>query len=216
MKQRVLQKIASLDATVIVFDIDGTLKDLEMEHKEALKRVVELIEKKAFRKKIVFGLDKIAMWFVKSGVLPTNGKMQRILTIIYAGILNENKKVFHASYMLFYDNENILFNESKELLEELLIDKDVYFVTINKQNYNLDEHGIIQERIIYTEVEKKKEAYQRLFDEKELDKSKVIIIGDNLWDDVISAKRLGVECLLVDNYNNKFKRFIRKFLNVGV
>lgn len=216
MKERVLQQVTSLGAHVIVFDIDGTLKDLVREHKESLKGVVELVEKKTIRKKVVLSLDKVAMWFVKAGVLPTNGRMQRILMTIYATILNENKKCFNDSYMLFYDNENILFNDSKELLKDLLLDKEVYFVTINKQNYNLEEHGIIQERIIYTQAEKKKEAYRRLFDEKKLDKSKILIIGDNLFDDIKSAKKLGIECLLVDNYNSKTKRIIAKLLNVGM
>ena len=42
------------------------------------------------------------------------------------------------------------FNNIEKLLKELLVEKEVYFVTINKQNYNLDAHGIMQDRIIYT------------------------------------------------------------------
>jgi len=217
MKQKVLENIAALNANIIVFDIDGTLKDLVREHKEALKKAVNgFVKGKKLRKKFVFGLDEIAMWFVKSGVLPTNGRMQRILITIYSIILCENIANFKESYKFFYEKENILFNESKELLDELLLTKEVYFVTVNKQNYNLEKQGISQDRIIYTLVEKKKKAYQRLFGEKGLDESKVVIIGDNLFDDISSAKKLGVKSLLVNNYNSNFKCFIAKILNVGM
>lgn len=217
MKQRVIENVATLNASVIVFDIDGTLKDLVGEHKEALEKVVNgFVKRKKLRKKLVFSLDKIAMWFVKSGILPTNGRMQRILITIYSIILCENISNFKELYKLFYEKENILFKESKELLKELSRAKEIYFVTVNKQNYNLEEHGISQDRIIYTEAEKKKEAYQRLLDEKKLNKSKMLIVGDNIFDDVKSARKLGVESLLVDNYDSKTKCFIAKILNVGM
>ena len=217
MRQRVLEKVAALNAKIIVFDIDGTLKDLVAEHKEALRMVLDkFIKGKKVRKSLVLLLDKIAMWFVKSGILPTNERMKRILTGFYAIILGKNINDFRELYNLFYEKENILFDESKELLEELFKTKEVYFVTINKQNYNLEEQGIIQDRIIYTMSEKKQKAYERLFEEKKLDKSKVLIIGDNLFDDIKSAKKNGVACLLLDNYDSRVKRFVARILNVGM
>lgn len=216
MNEIVVKKIVAVSADVIIFDIDGTLKDLVLEHRVALKGGMNNIKKKKMRKKVVILLDKIAMWFVKTGMLPTNERMKKILTNIYAIVLNENFESFKTAYKLYYESENILFNNIERLLKELLEEKDVYFVTINKQNYNLDEHGIIQDRIIYTTSQKKIIAYQKLLEDKNLDKDSLLIVGDNLVDDIRAAKKLGIDSLLVDNYNSGVKRAMAKILNVGM
>lgn len=217
MKERIMELIKEKDSEIIVFDIDGTLKDLIAEHTEALNKVLRnCIRWKELRKKLVLWLDRISMWFVKAGILRTNQRMQNILLTIYAIILGRNAYDFRELYKIFYEQENVLFSETKELLEQLSKSKEVYFVTINKQNYNLESQGINADRIIYTMSGSKKKAYQRLFKSKQLDKSKVVIIGDNLFDDVFAARKLGVKSVLVDNYNSKCKRFIANMLNVGM
>jgi len=217
MKQNVLEKITALDVEIIVLDIDGTLKDLASEHKETLSTVLNcFIKGKKTQKRMICLVDKIAMWFVKAGILPTNERMQRILTTMYAIFLFENISEFRKQYEFFYRKEIVIFDEMKQLLEEISKAKDIYFVTINKQNYNLEEQGIASDKIIYTMSKKKVKAYKRLIEEKKLDKSKILIVGDNLFDDIKSAKKLGIKYLLVDNYDSKFKRFIARILNVGM
>lgn len=216
MREKVIKEIIATSADVIVFDIDGTLKDLVLEHKIALLGSMDNIENKKIRKKIVVLLDKVAMWLVKTGMLPTNERMKKILINCYAIILNEKIPKFKESYRTFYENENIIFNNVEFLLKELLAKKEVYFVTINKQNYNLDKHGIIQDRIIYTTSQKKINAYEKLLEDKNLNKNNLLIVGDNLIDDIKAAKKLGIDSLLVDNYGSDIKRFVAKLLNVGM
>ena len=174
------------------------------------------IKNKKIRKKAVLLLDKVAMWFVKTGILPTNERMKKILTNVYAIILNEKFESFKMEYKLYYENVNIIFNNIEKLLKELLVEKEVYFVTINKQNYNLDAHGIVQDRIIYTTSQKKINAYEKLLEDKSLNKDSLLIVGDNLVDDIRAAKKLGIDSLLVDNYGSDIKRFVAKLLNVGM
>ena len=217
MIKKLLKKIRAKDARVVVFDIDGTLKDLVKEHQAALSKVMNrFVKGKLIRKKLILFLDRIAMWFVKAGILPTNEKMQRTLITIYATILCENINNFNELYEVFYEAENILFDEVKAMLNGISKTKDVYFVTINKQNYNLEEQGIASDRIIYTMSEKKVKAYKRLVEEKKLDKNDIIIVGDNIFDDIRAAKKLSIKYLLVDNYDSKFKRMVAKILNVGM
>ena len=80
----------------------------------------------------------------------------------------------------------------------------------------MDVHGIIQDRIIYTTSQKKINAYQKLLEDKNLNKESLLIVGDNLVDDIRAAKKLGIDSLLVDNYNSTVKRFAAKLLNVGM
>lgn len=216
MNEVVVQKIIDGNADIIIFDIDGTLKDLVREHKTALKAGMKNIKNKKIRKNIVLLLDEVAMWFVKSGILPTNERMKKVLTKLYVFILNEDSEKFKNIYKAHYENTNILFKNIEKLLNKLLGEKDVYFVTINKQNYNLDSHGIIQDKIIYTTSQKKIKAYRKLLDDKKFDKRKLLIVGDNLIDDIRAAKKLGIDSLLVDNYDSAVKRFVAKVLNVGM
>jgi len=216
MKCDILTCIENYGAEIVIFDIDGTLKDIVGEHSEALLETLNTIERKNFRKNIVLLLDRIAMWFIKNGILPTTEKMQHKLTTLYSLVLNEYNDKFKEKYKFFYKRTVIPFISSNALLEELLKTKKIYFVTINKQKYNLETKLLSKGKVIYAGDKSKVYAYQRLFKEENIDKEKAIIIGDNILDDINAAKILGVRCLLVDNYNSKIKRFISKVLNVGI
>ena len=70
MIEKLKEAIMATDAEVILLDIDGTIKDLVKEHQTALRITVNGFNRgKNLRRKFVFFLDKIAMSFVKAGIL---------------------------------------------------------------------------------------------------------------------------------------------------
>lgn len=214
MEKGILDEIKKSKAEIVVFDIDGTLKDLCAEHSIAVKLSMEEFEgHKKVRKNLILFVDKIAMNIVKTGLLPTNHIMQNILVFVYSILLNVKFNKFKKTYFAYYKKQLCLFDGAFELIQELSKSHDVYFATINKQNYNLEECGISQEKIIYVTDGLKKTTYTRFIKSKGIDKSRVIIVGDNVFDDMLSAKIIKTKHILVNNYNSKVKKIICRVLN---
>ena len=207
--------IKNADVNVVIFDIDGTLKDLCKEHSNAVKTVLDRLEKppKALKKLVLF-IDKVALITIKLGILPTNIKFQRMLINIYAILLGQNMKDFGKSYNSCYKREIFMFEGVQQLIRDLSNDHEVYFATTNYQNYNLEAIGIKQKAIFYApEGTKKISTYNALLTEMDVDISDAIIIGDNIYDDVISGHILGTKTYLVNNYNSKIKSLMAKIIN---
>lgn len=213
MNKSVDKLIERYNPKVIVFDIDGTLKDLCKEHTNAVKLTLKQFEVGKVKSKAILALNKIAMFLVKIGLLPTNHSKQNFLLKVYALIAGVRLIDFYDQYFENYTRELCLFDEVYELLTSLNKERQVYFATINKQNYNLEECGIPQERIMYTEGAFKVATYNKLLKSINAQRDDVIIVGDNFFDDFVSAKHLGVKCLLVNRYNSKLKSVICKLVN---
>ena len=209
----VINIIEHYNPKAIIFDIDGTLKDLCKEHTNAVKLTLKQFRIGGLRQSIILAIHRVAMFIVKTGFLPTNHSKQNFLVKVYALIAGVKIVEFYDQYFENYTKELCLFDGVYELLTSLNVQKDVYFATINKQNYNLEECGIPQERIMYTEGAFKAATYNKLLKSFNLEKYEVIIVGDNIFDDLFSAKQLGVNCFLVNRYNNKLKSTICRLVN---
>ena len=213
MNKSVMRFAKRSNVKVIIFDIDGTLKDLCKEHTNAVKYTLKYFRVSKFKQKIVFAMNKIAMYIVKTGLVPTNHSKQNFLVKIYAILCGVKVIDFYETYFENYTNEICLFDGAYELLDNLNVEKEVYFATINKQNYNLEDCGISQERISYTEGAFKVVTYNKIIKSIGVDLSEVVIVGDNLFDDLLSAKQLGVKCLLVNRYKSRLKSVVCKLVN---
>jgi len=215
MKNLVLNGLKKTNAKVVVFDIDGTLKDLCAEHNIALIQVLTKLKIGTIRRMLVLAINKLAMTIVKLGILPTNQNMQNVLVVIYALMSCKNIRLFKNEYFEVYKKQLSLFNGVSNLIHYLEGNVQIYFATINKQNYNLKVCGISEDKIIHCESGCKASAYKALFTRLNVDKNQVLIIGDNFFDDLYTARILGVRCLLVNNYNSKLKNLICKIINSG-
>lgn len=213
MNTTVLHMIEKSKAKVIILDIDGTLKDLCEEHSAALRTTLKECGTGTIRKKLINFVNSIAMSMVKTGVFSTNRCKQSILIKVFSILSGVKSKQFTDEYFNNYINQIKLFNGAYNLLRALDGEKTVYFATINRQNYNLEECGIPQNRIVYTEGVFKVKAYEKILKDIGAEKQDVIVIGDNIFDDVLSAKLLGVKCLLVNHYNSKLKKVMCKLVN---
>lgn len=213
LNHKILCAIRRYNPKVVVFDIDGTLKDLCKEHSEALLATMKQCGVSDFKKSLLMTLNKVAMFMVKTGLFSTNHCKQNLLLNFFATLSGVDGKKFTSNYFGNYANELYLFDGIGEELASLNSEKMVYFATINKQNYNLEACGIPQERLVYTEGCFKKETYSSLLQSIGAEKHEVLIVGDNVFDDFLSAKRLKVKCLLVNHYNSKLKSVICKLVN---
>ena len=213
MNTDIIRKIHQVKPKVVILDIDGTLKDLCTEHEIALRSIVQKFKVGTHRKEVIMFLNKIAMSMVKTGVFSTNEIKQRLLVWIFAVISGKDIKRFLSEYYNCYSKQLELFDGVKEFLTELNNNYNVYFSTINKQNYNLEESGISKDKIVCSIGSIKVNTYKKLIENIDVAKDKVLIVGDNVFDDWLAAKLLGVECLLVNNYNSKLKKVILKLLN---
>ena len=215
MTNAILNEIYNSGASVVIFDIDGTLKDLCEEHRKALNLTLGSLFINKVSRWLIEMLNKIAISMVKCGIFPTNKAKQDILLTIFSLIAIRNMKSFKEKYYQYYENQLEIFKGVKEVLSRLNEDKEikVYFATINNQNYNLEHCGILSHQIVYTKGIFKITSYRMLLDELKVKKSDIIIVGDNIFDDIVSAKFLGTKSILVNNYNSKFKSLMCKLFN---
>lgn len=208
-----MQFVDKTNVKVIILDIDGTLKDLCREHTNAVKHTLKQFKVSGVKQKMVLAINKLAMYVVKTGLMPTNHSKQNFLVKLYAIICRVRIVDFYESYFENYTNELCLFDGAYDLLRNLNSEREIYFATINKQNYNLEVCGISQERISYTEGAFKVATYNRIIRNVGVDKSQVVIIGDNLFDDLFSARQLGVKCFLINRYKSRLKSLVCKLVN---
>lgn len=215
MANAVFESIENIDADVFLIDIDGTLKNLCEEHTMALTEVLNKFVKFKAIKRIILAINRFAMWFVKTGILPTNAANQKVLLFIYSVLGFVNYKKFKKTYDVIYQRIVCLFNCSYEPLNRLMENKQAFFVTINKQNYNLECLGIPEERIFCSTGTVKYKTYKKLYESLNVPPSRIIIVGDNLFDDMLSAKLLATKKVLINNYNSKIKRILAKVLRIS-
>lgn len=213
MNTNVLRMIESSKVKVIIFDIDGTLKDLCKEHSIALSYALNECNVSSMRKNVVMLVNRIAMLMIKMGIFSTNNFKQRFLLKVFAILSGVKVKTFSNAYLKKYTEQICLFEGVFDILSYLKREREIYFSTINKQNYNLEECGIPQERIVYTEGKFKVTTYKKILKSIGVDKKEIIIVGDNIIDDILAAKFLGLKSLLVNHYNSKIKSVFCKIVN---
>ena len=75
----IMEFVKRSNAKVIIFDIDGTLKDLCLEHTNAVKSTLCRFGVNKFKQRLVLALNKLGMYLVKLGFIPTNQSKQNFL-----------------------------------------------------------------------------------------------------------------------------------------
>lgn len=216
-----------------MIDIDGTLKDLVSENNEALLNTLRImgdIDSKC-RGKFILYINRINMYFVKTGLLPTNEIMQKILILFYSFIAFKKYKEFKKIYFEEYNKQNIFFEDSETMLKNIKEHQlRLYLVTKNTQNSNIlsielynknnliiREYLKISKVIIAQNKGAKYYMYKQFMKDKDFKSDDVIIIGDNLWDDILPAILLKTKVIWCNMYKSKFKKILisifKKFFN---
>lgn len=211
MKSNVINMVKKHDISAVIFDIDGTLKDLVTEHTIALKKALAIYPKKRKRIKLVLFINKVGMYVFKTGVTPTNKKKQHVLIKLFSFLLRVPYNELVTNYCSEYGKLNIFF-ESIDILDDLENITEVFFATINPQNVGLNRMNMFKKRVNYDATNKKVSIYIDILKSNNLAPSKVLIVGDNFCDDIIPAKILKAHALYVNMYNTKLKKFITKML----
>ena len=205
---------------VVMADIDGTLKDLVKENTDALIKTMKQLGgiDMSLRGRFVLSINKLNMYFIKTGLFPTNKIMQRILILIYSALLLKPYVKFRDCYFSNYNKENIWFEGVKEKLENIFTKQnEIYLVTKNIQNKSIEVSFIahcIKKVVISDNTKRKYYTYKKLIEEQDISKNNLVIIGDNFWDDVLPALAFGVKVIWCDMYNCRLKQVFIKILRI--
>lgn len=215
--------IYNKNISVVLMDIDGTVKDLVKENTDALIRTMKRLDNvhKTIRGRLVLGINKVNMYLVKTGLLPTNRTMQNILLHIYSFMTFKSFKKFKSVYFKEYNREHIFFDNSKDTLR-YIYDNDMrmYFVTKNEQNESilgceeLKEFRYKMKLIVGKSGITKYSVYKDFMRKRGFRKYEVLMVGDNLFDDVIPAILLGINVVWCDMYGCRLKRFVLNILRI--
>lgn len=192
----------------VLMDVDGVVKDLYREHKEALKITIGET-KKIKREKLIKKINEFSRPLIGCGVIPTNSIMQKLLVVFYALLLFENPAKFYNSYKRNYKNQYYVFEDVVEYINSISFDYNIIFVSLNTHSKDLKNYGLIG-YLIYTTKHGKKKLIKDLMNEYKMTLEDTILIGDNYIHDYIPAKSIGIDILIVDCYENGLKKKIKK------
>jgi len=212
-------RLVNTNMDIVMLDIDGTIKDLVKENTDAIIKTMKIMDRVdlKLRGKLVLWINKINMYLIKTGLIPTNKFMQSVLLLTYSILLLKRYKQFKNIYFKEYNKEDVFFSGVEEKFDELYSNgKNIYLVTKNIQNQNILKCSNLK-GISKLSIGKQKKlkyyAYKTLVEELGLAKKSVIIIGDNLWDDVFPALILGVNVIWCNMYSSKFKKIVISLLS---
>lgn len=207
-------------------DIDGTIKDLVKESTNALEKTMQYMGNVNLtnRGKFVLWLNKISMYIVKLGILPTNKFMQNILMSAYSLILFKNPKIFTTRYFEEYNKEEVFLGDTNKIIEKLY-NKDLVVCMLSKNNQN---KNILEKNQQSAETKNfakyvatvciannniiKYFLYKSFMKKRNIYDVEVVIIGDNFFDDVLPAMFLGTKVVWCNKYNSKLKQKLIFFL----
>lgn len=213
----------NVDLYLAMVDIDGTIKDLVEETTNALIRTMESMGNinLKLRGKFVLCVNKINMYFVKTGLLPTNSFMQKTLLLFYSILLLKKYEKFKNKYFEEYNKENVFFECAEEMIDNLHNSQlNVYLVTKNRQNkriLQLKNTSIVKDIskiIIGRRNVTKYSVFKSFLSNRYIHKDDVLIVGDNFWDDVLPALLLGTTVVWCNMYKSKLKWCIIKILKL--
>jgi len=205
MRLNLMKQVRDNDIRFIVFDIDGTIKDLYKEHKAALIEAFKKLNiEKTIRAKLALWLNSFGMSFFKLGCLPTNSLMQNILIWIMSIVTFKNYKELKRSYYLSYPEKSILFEDMKCQILSLPFEMDIILASTN--DYTLStKHELCN---MFCVKELKEKTYKTIIQNINVPPSNILVVGDNFFDDYLPAKRLGCKTCMVNMYNSKLKDII--------
>ena len=207
MQFNILKFIRENDIELVIFDIDGTIKDLYREHQtaliEALKALNILNTKRA---KFALKLNNFGMGFFRIGCLPTNVLMQKLLIWIMSVVTFSDYKELRNLYYLNYPDKPILFEDMKQEIFSLSPDIKTVLASTNKYTLNIKQE-ICK---VFCVEEPRKKIYKDIIEGENVPFNKVLIVGDNFFDDYLPAKTLKCNVHIVNMYNSRIKKKLLK------
>jgi len=221
-----MRLLNDINLDIVMMDIDGTIKDLAKENTNALISAMKKTGNidTSLRGKIVLTINKLSMYSVKIGLLPTNKVMLNMLLKIYCALLFTNYNKFKHLFYNEYNNEYVFF-EDIDIIIKNMCDKNLrlYLVTSNSQNKNIlklkkdeNRYACIMKYVDRLVVSKSRKygVYKSIMQNNWMQKNEVLIVGDNFWDDVLPALILGCRVVWCNVYDSKLKKIVISILKV--
>lgn len=209
-----------------LIDIDGTIKDLAKENNIALVYAMRKMGQVnlTLRGRFVLWINRINMFLVKTGLLPTNKFMQSVLICIYSVLLFKKYEDFKDNYFEAYNKRHIFFKDAEKMIKDIYYNNtNIFLISQNIQNANIAtceknevKHSKIMRYVMKVitsqKITMKYYIYKSFIEDNLIDKNHTVIIGDNLWDDILPAIILGTNVVWCNKYNSKIKNMAIKVL----
>ncbi|MBR5227767.1 MAG: HAD family hydrolase [Clostridia bacterium] len=210
MKNNFKKLIKKHAIRLVIVDVDGTIKDLYREHNKAIEMTFQNLRiEKSLRAKFAMWLNKFGMMFFKLGCLPTNAKMQHALLRILSIVTLNNYEVVKELYYRNCRQFSIVFKDIKQ--ELLTLPENVKVILASTNHYTVTENLKLRNEFGVSEIRNK--IYKDILKKEKIKPERVLVIGDNFFDDYVPAKCLGCKVYLVNNYNSCLKAGICKLIN---
>lgn len=204
---------------IIIFDADETLFDFKKSEKEAFKNSIlslniDYVEDYHLK---TYSEINTAIWkeFEDGLITQDKLKVERFKRLSDKLNLNFNPEDFANSYMKFLRDGSFLYENSLELIQDLSKDFKLFLVT-NGLTYVQDkrirqsiiakyfEDIVISEEILISKPNPKIFEYA-LRNVDNIDKSKILIVGDSLTSDIKGGINFGIDTCWynLNKINNK-------------
>lgn len=193
---------------LVIFDIDGTIKDLYSEHLIALEPALLSLGKRKSIVSFALAINKIGMFTFKLGLLPTSLFMQNLLLFIISIITFTNYYTLKQKYYEFYPKFPIFFNDAKSEIIDFKEKSTVILASTNHYTMNMKKNICKT----FCVDEPKRKIFKSIIKECNVKPGEVLIVGDNLFDDYFPAKLLGTRIRIVNRYNIYAKSSLIKLL----
>ena len=209
-----------------LIDIDGTIKDLVKENNMALVYTMKKMGQVnlTLRGKFVLWINRINMYLVKTGLLPTNKFMQNILIWLYSVLLFKDYAEFKKNYFEAYNKRNIFFKDAEQMMKDVYYNNtSIFLISQNIQNANITtceknefKYSKIMRYVMQVITSPKNimkyYMYKSFIEDNGIDKNHTVIIGDNFWDDILPGILLGTNVVWCNKYDSKLKNMAIKVL----
>lgn len=207
----------------VISDIDGAIKDIVLKHMLVIEGMIK-VRNNMKKYEGVIKLNYFFMNFVKVGIFPTNRNMQLIICYLNSILLGISFKRFACEYFCNFNMIEEKFENSNELLK-FMRDIGLKYVMVSNDPQNKDfctdetkdKH---YPKVIINTKGDKFDVFKKLLKTelnpygKPILTEEILVIGDNLWDDVIPAIRLKMNVLWCDKYDSKTKRFVNRLIRL--
>ena len=194
-----------------LFDMDDTLKDFTNEDKIILNKIHKILKiDNTIRCKFLNLINKLAFMIKNTGLIKTNLNILDVRLKLYSKFLGVSLSKYSKEYYKVLDEVVVLFAGTTKVIKTLIENNcNIFIITNNptSKKIAIDLGVPILNIYVLSKEENKEKIISRIIKEKNLDKELTVMVGDNLIEDIYSAKKNNIDTIWI-NYNDRlFKLF---------
>lgn len=188
---------------LIIFDADDTTISFSKADKITVEKCTKKCKHKLLFNTVYATLDRIGFYLKNKSIISTNMKCFKFRIYLMGLFLFRNPVEFYKEYVDEYVKHLSVEQEAKYIIKTLKC-KGIKVV--------IASNNILNEKIIQDSLEipsyyasdgqSKKDIYTEILKEYQIEAEQAVVVGDNLFDDVLYPGKLGIKTIW---YNRKYQ-----------